>query len=285
MAHYSTHVCFCGYRPPQHTVQGTDGIRLTNQAVMRHAFGRDVCISTKPMDGTQRRVWTMKFGPAKAAGCPHLRFLALPPWAFTKELQNGKGRAASVLATPADAAPPSRAGETVYSSVCVLCETPFCLSVRAHDRSSMPKKQRVTRPVCRACAMWTSPRCNNAYAMCHVSKRTRRCTTASLPTYDAKMNSPCLVIDTAKLVHEYAAIKASTILQCHRRRKRRPPKHCGNPADQKLAQFLLDALTTTMWSEVVGIQTGDGTVHRRPRADGPGRECTFVAAADKKGET
>lgn len=194
--------------------------------------------------------------------CPLFAPLGLPSGAFDIELQHGVGRAQLPSTTRHHRTGPDPLAK-LHTSTCFLCHAPFTVTVRKQDRASMAKRMRMTRPVCDRCSMWISARGNNMYAVCHPRKRTRRCTHMSVKSYTARTPSPCLVVKQSAFVREIKVAIAEKHVQTAKRRRRKPCKNRGSPADQKLAQIVLDAATTFIWSEVVAVRDSAGVVHTR----------------------
>lgn len=226
-----------------------------------------------PRDEHGKIEWRLTFGNRVAPPCPLFAFLKLPDLGWSCQLQYGRGRLCPT--STQDMAPAHH-----YRSECYLCHKPFTFSVNSQDKSSMDKRQRLLHPVCPVCTVWTSPRCNNTYAMCHTLKRTRRCTPASLATYTAKKASPCLVIQLDVFRQELTKASARIAGQKKKYTKRRPRPTSGDPAGQELGQILVDLITTAMWSEATAIVDLLGAVHTRQQTDGesvsflPMAECT-----------
>jgi len=246
-------------------------IARTNALFRQHLFGREIKLERMPRDKHGKVEWRLTFGNRVAPPCRIFAFLKLPELGWSCQVQYGRGRLCTT--------PTQNIGQAHhYRSQCFLCHKPFMFSVGPQDKSSMDKRGRLLHAVCPVCTVFTSPRCNNTYAMCHILKRTRRCTPASLVTYTAKRASRCLVIQLEVFRQDLATASMRVAQQKKRYSKRRPRSTSGDPAGQELGQILVDLITTSIWSEATAVADLQGTVNTRQRIEGA--RVSFLPVAE-----
>ncbi len=271
-------VCLCGKEIGSGRGDAAS-VEADNAAIGAHVFGRTFLrVRVRPCAAAAaRKTWELVVGPASGAPpCPVFAGITLPAHAHVLELQHGVGRREDLAVTRWHRKGPDPGARTLESA-CFLCHGRFRVTVRRSDKSSMAKRARIARPVCNRCAIWVSARNNNQYAACSAGKRARRFTAASLRDYTPLRPSYCLDLRADAMRAEFAAANRALVEEQQRRRRRRPAGSRGSRPTQRIAQLLVDAVTTCVWTEVVAARAGTAAYRRPPPPDGgAGAEALYT---------